>query len=55
VANKPIISPSTAALANNITVADILSIQAGGNLTVSSNLTNTGTFSINSDATSSGS
>ncbi|NCQ58998.1 MAG: hypothetical protein GW794_14355, partial [Flavobacteriales bacterium] len=55
VANKPIISTITAALANNITVSDILSIQAGGNLTVSSNLTNNGTFSINSDATSSGS
>jgi len=54
---KPIINAVTNALVNNLTVdaSSSLTVNGGGSLSISSNLTNNGTFTINSDTTSSGS
>lgn len=52
VANKPIISGSTNALSNDITIetSSSLSITGGGSLTASGNLTNNGTLTVNAAA-----
>jgi len=56
VTNKPIVNTASM-VCNNLTinVGSSLTINAGKNLTVSGNLTNSGTFTINSDTTTSGS
>jgi hypothetical protein len=57
VTNQPIISSSTAAVANNITIdaSATLIVNGGGSLTMDGNLTNNGAFTINSGSTSNGS
>ncbi|MFK8059654.1 MAG: T9SS type A sorting domain-containing protein [Polaribacter sp.] len=57
VGNKPIIFSGTNAVANNITIdaSSSLNINTGGSLTMNGNLTQNGTFSIDSDATTNGS
>jgi hypothetical protein len=57
VSNKPIIASGTNAAANNITIdaTSSLTINEGGSLTMDGNLTQNGTFNINSDATTNGS
>ena len=56
-ANQPIISSSTAAVANNITIdaSATLIVNGGGSLTMDGNLTNNGAFNIESDASTNGS
>ena len=57
VAIKPIIKTGTIAIVNNITIATAaeLTIESGGALTSFGNLSQNGTFTINSDATANGS
>ena len=57
VANKPIITSGTIAVADDITVdaSSSLTINAGGSLTIGGNLTQNGTFTVNSDTTTNGS
>ncbi|MFK8059139.1 MAG: leucine-rich repeat protein [Polaribacter sp.] len=54
---QPLINSSTNAVVNHITIdtSSSLTINAGGSLTIEGNLSQNGTFTINSDATSNGS